>query len=157
MSDEIKIPDWITREPRRKALRGPRVDPLIDLSDPTAPVRKKDVYLDGIVAHAEKILADAGFTDLTVSQAQEKTLIATLAYLYNEIVQGGLSNEQAIKLANAIASKVGTAVGGVNFNAPIIFGIPEPQVITSLRALEQPQLLEAMDIIDGRSLEILDN
>jgi hypothetical protein len=147
--DDFKIPDWIAREPKSRRLRGIAASEIE--TAPEAKLKRKDVYLDGILAHAERLLKETGFVDLTVAQAQEKTLKSTLAFLYQEIAVGNMSQEQAVKLANALASK--TITSGINLNIPIIFGIPEPTMVPKLVVAEQHQIDAAYEIIDGRELD----
>jgi len=148
--DDFKIPDWIAHEPKSRRLRGIAASE-IEVAPKGKPLKKQDVYLDGILAHAERLLKETGFTDLSVAQAQEKTLKSTLAFLYQEIAVGNMSQDQAVKLANALASK--TITSGINLNIPIIFGIPEPTMVPKLVAAEQHQIDAAYEIIDGHDLD----
>ena len=147
---EIQIPDWLKKEPKSRRLRGIATSE-IDIIPQDKKTKKQDVYLDGILAHAERRLKETGFADLTVAQAQEQTLRATLSYLYQEIVTGNMSQEQAVKLANALASK--TITSGINLNIPIIFGMPEPTMVPKLVAAGREQIDAAYEIIDGKDLD----
>lgn len=145
---DFKIPDWIEKQPKSRRLRGIAASEIDVVSD-KKPTKRQDVFLDGILAHAERLLKETGFTDLSVAQAQERTLKATLSFLYQEIVTGGMSQDQAVKLANALASK--TITSGINLNIPIIFGMPEPRMTPSL--IDPNQVEAAYEIIDGHDLD----
>ena len=147
---EIQIPDWLKKEPKSRRLRGIAASE-INIIPQDKKTKKQDVYLDGIISHAERLLKETGFADLSTAQAQERTLKATLSYLYQEIVTGNMSQDQAVKLANALASK--TITSGINLNIPIIFGVPEPTMVPKLVAAEQHQIDAAYEIIDGKDLD----
>lgn len=129
----IQIPSWLNNQPRANKRVSKRVKSIANVPQLT------DV---------DSLLKETGFTELNITQAQEKTLKAALAYIYSLLSQpDGISQEQVVRLVNALATKA--AVGNVSLNMPIVFTMPEPKVlpVQSGGAIEG-----AYEIIDGRSL-----
>ena len=135
----MTIPAWITNQPHANKRVGKRVK---GIADSVGLPKLTDESVDSL-------LVETGFTDLNITQAQEKTLKAALAYLYSLLSQpDGISQEQVVRLVNALASKA--AVSNVSVTMPIVFTMPEPKVLpvnTPVNAIEG-----SYEVIDGRTL-----